>query len=506
MHYTTTEKECLSVVFCVSKFLEYVEGTNFVVYTDHSALTWLFKQKDLTGRLARWVLTLQEHNMIIKHIKGKNNVVADAISRFPICQILNCVHLLEFVRPTNDEWYEKLTQEVLLGKARSRRYKVQSGKLFYDPSIKGRRLSNWKWKIVIPKEGRPEVMHECHDDPKSAHLGVQKTIDKIMDRYYWPGLSRDVKLHVKNCETCKSSKSTNSKPQGFSGRERIALNPWQLISMDLLGPFPRSKKGFTTLLVVSDWFTKYPCLVPLRTATAKAIVDSVESNVFSQFGVPESVIMDNGPQFARSNKVKAMLKKYGIKRLWNNCHYHPQSNFTERHNKTIGAALRSYIKECHRDWDLHLTEIALALKTAVHAITGYSPFFLNHAREFVFDSSDYKLDLVEGTQVNDPYAKRTEFINSFLEATSKIHLKIQQSHARNKKYHDKNRVPGSYSLNDKIFLRNYVKSDAAIGFCKKLAPKFKPGIISKVISPIAFQVKDEQGNDLGKWHIQDIRH
>lgn len=110
LKYTVTEKECLAVVFCISKFLEYVEGTDFVVNTDHSALTWLFKQKDLSGRLARWVLSLQQHNMTIRHVKGKNNVVADAISRLPICQILSYVSLLEMICPSEDEWYENLKE------------------------------------------------------------------------------------------------------------------------------------------------------------------------------------------------------------------------------------------------------------------------------------------------------------------------------------------------------------------------------------------------------------
>lgn len=88
--------------------MEYVEGTEMTVYTDHSALTWLFKQKDLSGRLARWILSLQQHHMKIKHLKRKNNVVADAISRFPIVQILEVIELLDFLQPTSDISYENL--------------------------------------------------------------------------------------------------------------------------------------------------------------------------------------------------------------------------------------------------------------------------------------------------------------------------------------------------------------------------------------------------------------
>lgn len=173
-----------------------MEGTEFTVYTNHFALTWLFKQKELSGRLARWVMSLQQHHMKIEHIKGKNNVVTDAIYRFPIAHILEYSVLLDFIRPSSDKWYEHLADQVRLGDARCKRYKEIKGKLYYDPSIKGRRLSNYRWKLVVPSEGRLEVLKECHDDPNSAHFGVQKTIDRVMDRYYWPGLCYDVKEYM----------------------------------------------------------------------------------------------------------------------------------------------------------------------------------------------------------------------------------------------------------------------------------------------------------------------
>lgn len=500
LNYTVTEKECLAVVFCVEKFLEYIEGTEFTVCTDHAALTWLFKQKDLSGRLARWVLSLQQHNMIIKHVKGRDNVVADAISRFPM------IDLLKICSNSSDSWYNKILNEVKLGICRSRHYKLIDNKLYYNPQTNRKRLTNWNWKLVIPEEDRNVVIKECHDDPKSAHLGTQKTIDRVSDRYHWPGMSRNIKQYVSECTVCKMSKPNNQRPFGLYGKYREAINPWQLISMDILGPFCRSKKGNTSLLVVSDWFTKYPCLIPLRTATAKKVVEAVENRIFLEFGVPETVIMDNGGQFAKSKLMKNLLKKYGIKRLWSNCFYHPQSNFTERHNKTIGAALRSYIKDTHKDWDQHLSEISLALRTAVNSVTGYSPFFLNHAREFTYDASDHKLtDIADEINNLNPMNRRTEFLKKFLEITSNLHSKIIKSYERNKKYYDKGRSPMSFEENEKVFLRNYVKSDASKNFCKKLAPKFVPVKIIRKISPIVYELEDETGKNLGKWHIQDLR-
>lgn len=95
-------------------------------------------------------------------------------------------------------------------------------------------MTNWTWKLVVPSKDRSEVLRECHDDPKSAHLGIQKTIDRVLDRYYWPGMSKDIKAYVKNCQTCHMSKSSNVKPYGLFGKYREAHDPWRLISAILL--------------------------------------------------------------------------------------------------------------------------------------------------------------------------------------------------------------------------------------------------------------------------------
>lgn len=120
--------------------------------------------------------------MTIKHVKGQNNVVADAISRFPM------IELLKFSSDSSKGWYGKIMNEVRLGICRSRHYKVLNEKLYYNPHSKNTRLTNWNWKLVIPEEDREAIIKECHDDPRSAHLGIQKTIDRVLDRYYWPGL------------------------------------------------------------------------------------------------------------------------------------------------------------------------------------------------------------------------------------------------------------------------------------------------------------------------------
>ncbi|RYA68197.1 hypothetical protein DD592_26915 [Enterobacter cloacae complex sp. 2DZ2F20B] len=163
--------------------------------------------------------------------------------------------------------------------------------------------------------------------------------------------------------------------------------PWQLISIDILGPLPRSMQGHCYILMVCDWFSKFILLHPLRKANSKSIIKFVEENVFLMFGVPQIITCDNGTQFV-SRDFQKLADLYKCK-IWYNAKYHPQTNSVERVNRVAGAAIRSYIKDNnHRYWDVHLPKIGFALRTAIHEATGLSPTYINFGR-YVPISGDF---------------------------------------------------------------------------------------------------------------------
>lgn len=498
LNYHVTEKECLAVVFGLEKFRQYIEGYQFVVMTDHASLTWLFNQQNISGRLARWVLKLQHFDFELKYIRGKKNVVPDALSRIPES------NLISLSSPINDPWYNNLLEQVNTGSRRARNFRIHDGKLFYESSYTKRSLEENAWKLVVPEEARPQALKECHDD--LGHFGVCKTRNRMLSRYYWPGMLRQIASYIRNCTTCNMSKSPNTKPIGEMGSYREAKYPWQIISLDLMGPFPRSSAGNTHLLVVCDWFTKYCCLFPIRVASAKKVVDILENRIFLEYSVPEIVIADNGVQFV-SHQFKDLLLKYGVSKTWFNCLYHPQSNFTERTNKTIGTAIRCYIGENHRNWDKHLPKIQLAIRTAVHAITGYSPFFLNNAREFVFHGTDYTLKKANTSACDkDPVNQRTDFLERFSEISDDICARMMKSYQRNKHAYDKDKVVREFEVGEKVFKRNFAQSSAEKYFSAKFAPRFIPCIIAAKHSPISYSLQDaDTKKDLGRWHVRDIK-
>src|SRR5699024_46198 len=79
--YSTTERECLAVLWSIEKLRPYIEGTHFKVVTDHWSLCWLSNLKDPYGRLGRWMLKLQQYDFTLVHRKGKEHVVPDMLSR-----------------------------------------------------------------------------------------------------------------------------------------------------------------------------------------------------------------------------------------------------------------------------------------------------------------------------------------------------------------------------------------------------------------------------------------
>ncbi|GJY75424.1 reverse transcriptase domain-containing protein [Tanacetum coccineum] len=81
IHYTTTEKEMLVVVYAFEKFWPYLVLSKSIVYTDHSALKYLMNKQDAKSRLLRWVLLLQEFDITIRDKKGSENLAADHLSR-----------------------------------------------------------------------------------------------------------------------------------------------------------------------------------------------------------------------------------------------------------------------------------------------------------------------------------------------------------------------------------------------------------------------------------------
>lgn len=504
LNYTTTEKECLAVIFSIEKFNQYIEGTKFDVITDHSALIWLLGQKELKGRLVRWVMRIQQYDFDVIHIKGKCNVVPDAISRF---QTNESMELIDFSIADLSTSYEKLKSKIAKYPNKFPNYKIIDDTI-YIKLKKNINSTEFEYKLFVPESKRTAVIKECHDDKLAAHFGTFKTTKRILQKYYWPGVGTDVKEYIKNCHTCLQSKSQTKKKYGLMGKMKVATRPWETISIDLMGPFVRSSKGNEYLLVITDHFTKMPILIPLRNGKANKICEIVENNVFLEHSVPDTIICDYGKQFI-SKIFKSLAKSYNVANLFYNCLYHPQNNPTERQNKTIGAAIRSYITDNHKHWDSNINKIQNAMRTATNMVTGYTPFFLDRGREFIASGNDYVLHeiQIETDQNNNSnmIESKAKSLVELAKITSDIVKRLLKAYEINKKNYDSDKVNVRFNPGDVVYRRNFILSDASKNISAKLAPKYLRCKVKKKISDVTYLLVDDSGHE-GKYHVKDIKH
>ena len=507
-NYSTTERECLAVIWAVEKLRHYLEGTEFTVITDHHSLLWLDRLKDPTGRLARWAVRLQPFRYKIIHRKGKDCVVPDFLSRsvpvrVDIVDAETTPSVPFSIATATDRWYKKMVNLVENLPDKYPRWRVENGTLYKYVEDDHPELSRPTdhWKLVVPKECRSALIREHHEPPQAGHGGIYKTFWRLHHRHYWPKMRADVAHFVRACRICAAQKPEQKKPAGLMGNKPTVTTPWQMISLDFMGPLPRSSSGNTHILVVTDFFSKFVVTFPLRAATAKALTKAVEEHVFLMFGVPQYLICDNGVQM-KSNLFQQLCEKYKV-RIIHTPSYCPRPDHTERVNRIVKTMLASYVKNNHRKWDENLAAITCAIRTAKHETTGYSPYFANFGREYTATGSAYDGYVETPEQPPSDVEQRRR---GFAKMYATIAARISAARERDRKVFNRHRRPVHFQVGDSVWIRNHVLSDAANYFSAKLADRFVgPYRVIEKLGNWVYRIQDQDNRTIGVRHVQDMK-
>lgn len=144
--------------------------------------------------------------------------------------------------------------------------------------------------------------------------------------------------------------------------------------MDIVGPLERSSAGHRFILVISDYATRYPEAIPLRSITTPKIIQAL-IQLFSRFGIPGEILTDQGTNFT-SRLMGQLNTQLGIKAV-RTTPYHPQTDgLVERFNQTLKNMLRKFVADTGKDWDKWLPFVLFAYREVPQASTGFSPFEL----------------------------------------------------------------------------------------------------------------------------------
>ena len=215
---STTEKECLALVWAIKKIRPYLEGYKFRAITNHSALRWLQNLREPSGRLAQWAIKLLQWDVRIEHRKGAMHRVSDALSR--LNELDREEDEVASFEEIIDPWYIKRIEEIQERPLKYRSWKVEGGmicKQRLDPILGPITGEEDSWKLVAPTEHRGRVLEDAHREVTAGYLGVEKTYERVAQEYYWSGVWHDVYQFVQNCDECQRYKPDQTTPKGLMG-------------------------------------------------------------------------------------------------------------------------------------------------------------------------------------------------------------------------------------------------------------------------------------------------
>lgn len=459
------EKELLAIVEALKRWRACLHGRRFTVRSDHGPLEHLFEQTSLSQKQARWLEILSQHEFTIKRISGKDNKVADALSRKGESRRLEAgraalgearsrckpTQLLSCAALSNTNTAASLSPAQLADVATQCECDHDFSTVCSSPTDPCK-LSNGALcrdnKVCAPDGPlRSVILSDLHDAVTAGHLGQKKTLSKALPRCYWPTLRRDMLERVKPCPRCQRSKPSSSKKSGLLQPLQTPSRKWPSVSMGFLMPLPTTPKGRDGAMALVDRLTKAAALAPIRaTITAEGAALKCKEEVRRHCGAAEEIASDRDPKFT-SAFWRALGRLLKIDLAMSTSH-HPQTDGqTERMSRALEEMARSCIDATHQSWDDLLGDLEFAHNNSVSESAGRAPFFLS--------CGQHPKTVTECllTDINAPaLTTATDCLRAMGAAISTAREAITKASEKSKKRADRSRRPLEFSVGDQALL------------------------------------------------------
>lgn len=303
------------------------------------------------------------------------------------------------------------------------------------------------YQLVLPEELRPLVLKSLHDD--MGHMGIERTLDLVRTRFYWPKMAVDVEEKIKTCGRCVRRKAL---PERAAPLVSIKTSrPLELLCMDFLSLEPDSSNT-RDILVLTDHFTKFAVAIPTPNQKAKTVAKCLWENFIIYYGIPERIHTDQGQDF-ESKLIKELCEVAGIEKS-RTTPYHPRGNPVERFNRTLLAMLGTLEQKQKTRWKEHVKPLVHAYNCTRNEVTGFAPYELMFGRtprlpvDLAFD-----LPVREATSKN--HSQYVKSLKSRLEESFKIASKnATKSADKNKARFDSRVKPSALVPGDRVLVRN----------------------------------------------------
>lgn len=483
--YHSFELEFLAIVVGLQKFRHYLLGSKFQIYTDCNAVKYTINKQEINSRIGRWVLLTQEFTFEIVHKPGTQMQHVDALSRNPICDEGSAPMCNESVLAiTEGDWL--LSVQLQDPNVCAIREILESGdaelnkKIFNDYELLGNKVyrrTEYGRRWVVPKKCIWQVIRANHDE--IGHFAVDKSIERIKSLYWFPKMKKIVTKYIKNCLNCIYSKNVHGKKEGRLFSIPKYARPFHTLHIDHLGPFVKTTRKNTYLLVTVDSFTKFVFISPVRNTKSQVVINELDK-IFNVFGNPKRLICDAGSSFTSKLFVKYCTDKYIRQHVIATAV--PRSNGqVERYNRTILDALRSMgASTDNNKWDTHIASIQQGINSTVNKTTSAVP------SEVFFG---YRLQTDADKLVNEDEQSPIDVTTLRNSVNSRI---LANAEKQKQSFDSKRKSARIYNVNDLVVIK--IASQSNDDQSTKLLPLFKgPFQVTEVLGNDRYKVKDMRG-------------
>ena len=446
------EKEALAIKWALEVFRPFLLGTSFTVETDHQSLEWLMKTQK-PARLVRWALTLAEYDFKIKYRKGHLNKNADALSRlacpensldsecrFEEVLAINNASFREFNFSTeqliycqrNDPALQDIINDCLS-------YNTLGSQGFYlDNEVLYKRKPNGQELIVVPYDLVEDLLKFYHNSDLILHLSEKRLYAVLNTRFYWQGMYRDTINWCAACLKCIQHKTGKPISNGLL-IPIITTQPFEIVSIDIKGPYKVTSDGYEYILVCIDHFTSWPEAAPLKTITAKEIIEKFFKLIISRHGCPKKILSDQGTQFT-SKAFKNLCNYYNIEKIESTA-YHQQCNGkVEKFGRFLADTISTTLQKDQGNWDKLIDTALFIYRISLNRTLDESPFFLIYGKDPILPQDLFlPVSVRNSRKINseDIYDYKLKQLKVLKEAYAKLNELKNKDRFNFKEYYDK---------------------------------------------------------------------
>ena len=379
-NYHSYELEVLAVVASVERFRHYLIGKFFIIRTDCSAVRDTYEKRDMNARVARWFLKLQEYDFKMEHRPGSSMRHVDALSRNPVEPGSGTAPVLEEmlqIELSNEDFLVTLQRQdpklVLIIDTLGRdpltdedRQVQQNYDLVQNRLM---RIVNGRKMWVVPNRVRWRLVSCYHDE--MGHFGEEKVLELLKEKFWFPKMRKYVRSYVLACPQCAYYKSKGRKPEGFLHPVPKDPVPFSTVHLDHMGPFIRSARGNSYVLLLTCGFSKFVVARAVRSTKTGPVVNFL-TEVTGVFGTPSRIVTDRGTAFTskqfeeycRVNQIQHIKTAVGSPRA---------NGQVERSNKTVLHALRCTVGENKSRWDERIAAVQWSINSMLNSTTQMAP-------------------------------------------------------------------------------------------------------------------------------------